>query len=128
LDSKKLNGKKLDSKKLNDKKLDDKLDDKKLDDKKLERVDIIFDYSSLTIECQPLVIVYDIIVEGPDLIVKQLSNLYIRNIVNLTVKTFESINLENNRCFLSRPDIRAETRRQRRVMLPVSKPSLNIRI
>jgi hypothetical protein len=123
-----LNGKKLDNKKLDDKKLDDKLDDKKLDDKKLERVDIIFDYSSLTIECQPPVITYDIIVEGPDLIVKQLSNPHIKNIVNLTVKTFESINLENNRCFLSRPDIRAETQRQRRAMLPVSKPSLNIRI
>ena len=69
LDSKKLDDKKLDDK-LDDKKLDDKLDDKKLDDKKLERIDIIFDYSSLIIECQPLVIAYDITVEGPDLIVK----------------------------------------------------------
>jgi hypothetical protein len=128
LDGKKLNGKKLDGKKLDDKKLDNKLDDKKLDNKKLKRVNIIFDYGSPIIECQPPVIAYNIIVEGPDLIVKQLSNPYIRNIVNLTVKTFELINLENNRCFLSRPDIQAETRRQRRAMLLVSKPSLNIRI
>jgi hypothetical protein len=117
----------LDDKKLDDKKLDSKkLDSKKLDGQKLERVDIIFDYGS-AIECQPQVIAYDITVEGPDLIVKHLFNPRIRKIVNETVKTFESINLENNRCFPNRPDIRAETRRQRRAVLPVSKPSLNIR-
>jgi hypothetical protein len=50
--------KKLDDKKM-DKKLDDeKLDDKKLDNKKLERVDIIFDYGSPTIDCQPRVMIF----------------------------------------------------------------------
>jgi hypothetical protein len=68
---------------------------KVLDDKKLERVDIIFDYGSPTIECQPPVIAYSITVEGPDFIVKQLFHLSIRQTVNYTVKTFESINLEN---------------------------------
>jgi hypothetical protein len=44
--------KKLDDKKLDNKKVDNKkVDDKKVDDKKLEQVDIIFDYSLLTIEC-----------------------------------------------------------------------------
>lgn len=80
-----------------DNKLDGKkLNGKKLDDKKLERVDIIFDYGSPAIECQSPVIAYDITVEGPDLIVNQLSNPHIRKIVNLTVETFESINLEHN--------------------------------
>jgi hypothetical protein len=97
------------------------------DDKKLERVDIIFDYGSPTIEWQPPVMAYSITVEGPDLIVRQLFHPSIRQIVNHTVKTFESINLENGRCFPSRADTRAETQRQRRAVLPVSKPSFNIR-
>ncbi|KAH6667478.1 hypothetical protein B0J14DRAFT_602392 [Halenospora varia] len=118
-DDKKLDDKKMDDKKLDDKKLDDeKLDDKKLDDKKLERVDIIFDYGSPTIDCQPQVMIYSITVEGSDLIIKQRFNPNIRKFVNLTVETFESINLENNRCFPIRADIRAETRRQRRAVLP----------
>jgi len=97
------------------------------DDKKLERVDIIFDYSSPTIECQPPVIAYSITVEGQDLNVEEIFHPNIRQIVNLTVETFESINLENGRCFPSRPDTRAETRRQRRAVLLVSKPSFNTR-
>jgi hypothetical protein len=52
LDDKKLDNKKLDGKKLNSKKVDSKkVDNKKVDSKKLERVDIIFDYSLLTIKC-----------------------------------------------------------------------------
>jgi len=93
----------------------------------LERVDIIFDYGSLTIDCQPQVMIYSITVEGSDLIIKQRFNLNIRKFVNLTIETFESINLENNRCFPIRADIRAETRRQRRAVLPVSKASFNMR-
>lgn len=72
-----------------------------LDDKKLERVDIIFNYGSPTIECQPRVMAYSITVKDPDLIVEQLFHPSIRQIVNRTVKTFESINLENGRCFPS---------------------------
>jgi len=41
---------KVDDKKVNNKKIDDKVDDGKVDDKKSERVNIIFDYSSLIIE------------------------------------------------------------------------------
>jgi hypothetical protein len=99
---------------------------KKSDDKS-ERVDIILDYGSLTIEGQPRVMIYSITVEGSDLTIKQHFNPNGRKFVNLTVGTFESINLENNRCFLIRTDIRAETRRKRRPVLPVSKSSLNIR-
>jgi hypothetical protein len=95
-----------------------KLDDQKLDDEKL--VDIVFDYGIPTIRCQPSVIAYAIEVKGPDLIVTQLSEPYIRGFVNRTVDTYDEINFENNRCFPIRPDIRAETQRQRRAMLPVS--------
>jgi hypothetical protein len=91
-----LNGKKLDNK---------KLDNKTLNNKKLKQVNIIFNYGSLTIKCQPLVIIYNITVKGLDLIVKQISNPQIRNIINRTIKTFKSINLKNNQCFLSQLDI-----------------------
>jgi hypothetical protein len=103
-----------------DKKVDDKkVDCEKVDGEKLDRVDIIFDYGSPTTECQPRVMAYSITVEGSDLTIKQLPHPNIRTFVNLTVKTFKSINLENNRCFPNRPDIRAETRRLRRPVLPV---------
>jgi hypothetical protein len=109
-----------DGKKVDDKKMDDKkVDSEKVDSEKLDRVDIIFDYGSPTTECQPRVMAYSITVEGSDLTIKQLPHPNIRTFVNLTVKTFESINLENNRCFPNRPDIRAETRRLRRPVLPV---------
>ena len=71
--------------------------------------------------------IYSITVEGSDLTIKQRFNPNIRKFVNLTVETFESINLENNRCFPIRVNIRAETRRQRCAVLPVSKSSFNIR-
>jgi hypothetical protein len=116
-----------DDRKVDDKKIDDKVDDGKVDDGKSERVDIIFDYGSPTIECQPRVMAYSITVEGSDLAIKQLSNPNIRQFVNLTVMTFEEINLENHRCFPTRSDIRAETQRQRRAVLPISKSSFNIR-
>ncbi|KAH8650240.1 hypothetical protein BGZ60DRAFT_534346 [Tricladium varicosporioides] len=104
-----------------DKKLDDKkLDDEKLDGEKLERVDIIFDYDLPTIKCQPLVMAYSIVVEGSDLTIKPLFNPNIRQFVNRTVDAYSEINFENNRCFPIRPDIRAETRRQRLAMLPVA--------
>jgi len=74
---------------------DKKLDDKKLDNKKLERVDIIFDYGSLTIECQPRVTIYSITVEGSDLTIKQRFNPNIRKFMNLAVETFEQ-RLEDN--------------------------------
>jgi hypothetical protein len=140
-DDKKVDGKKVDDNKVDDNRVDDnrvddkvddnrvdkKVDGEKVDSKKLGRVDIIFDYGSPIIECQPRVMAYSITVEGSDLTIKQLSHPNIRKFVNLTVKTFESINLENNRCFPNRPDIRAETQRQRRAVLPVSKSSFNIR-
>jgi hypothetical protein len=132
VDGNKADGEKVDGNKVDDNKVDDnrvdseKVDSEKVDGKKLERVDIIFDYGSPTIECQPRVMAYSITVEGSDLTIKQLSHPNIRKFVNLTVKTFESINLENNRCFPNRPDIRAETRRQRRAVLPVSKSRFNI--
>lgn len=94
-------------------------DNKKLDGRRLERVDIIFDYGLPTIDCQPPVIAYTITVESPNLIVKQLSNPRIRQFVNLTVKTSESINLEIIRRFPCQPDIRAVTRSQRRAILPL---------
>lgn len=116
--------KKLDNKELDDKKVDNKkVDDKKVDDKKLERVDIIFDYGLPTIKCQPRVMAYSIAVEGSDLTIKPLFNPNIRQFVNRTVDTYNEINFENNRCFPIRPDTRAETRRQRRAMLPVVSPS-----
>jgi hypothetical protein len=125
-DDKKLDDKKLDDKKLDDKELvddkkveDRKVDDRKVDNRKVERVDIIFDYGLSTIKCQPRVMAYSIAVEGSDLAIKPLSNPNIRQFVNRTVDTYNEINFENNRCFPIRPDIRAETRRQRRAMLPV---------
>jgi hypothetical protein len=127
VDDNRVDGEKVDGEKVDGEKVDgEKVDGEKVDGKKLERVDIIFDYGSPTIECQPRVMAYSITVEGSDLTIKQLSHPNIRKFVNLTVKTFESINLENNRCFPNRPDIRAETRRQRRAVLPVSKSSFNI--
>jgi hypothetical protein len=126
-DSEKVDDNKVDSEKMDSEKVDsEKVDGEKVDNKKLERVNIIFDYSLPIIEYQPRVIAYSIIVEGSDLTIKQLSHPNIRKFVNLTVKIFESINLENNRCFPNRPDIRAETRRQRHTVLPVSKSSFNI--
>ena len=124
LDSEKLDNEKLDSEKLDDKKLDDeKLDDQKVDDKKLERVNIISDYGLLTIKCQPRVMAYSIAVEGSDLTIKPLFNPNIRQFVNRTVDAYNEINFENNRYFPIRPDTRAETRRQRRAVLPAVSPS-----
>ena len=97
------------------------------DEKKSERVDIIFDYGSPIVDCQPPVITYAVTVDGLDLIVKQLSNPQTRPIVNRTVEAYRSINLETCRSFPNRPDIRAETRRKRLAMLPVSKLSSNVR-
>ncbi|PMD51577.1 uncharacterized protein K444DRAFT_669335 [Hyaloscypha bicolor E] len=119
VDDNKVDNNRVDGEKVDGEKVDgEKVDGEKVDDKKLERVDIIFDYGLPIIECQPRVIAYSITVEGSDLTIKQLSHPNIRKFVNLTVKIFESINLENNRCFPNRPDIRAETRRQRHTVLP----------
>ena len=74
-------------------------DDKKLDNNKLERVDIIFDYGS--IERQPPVMVYSVTVEGPNLVVKQLSNLYIRKLA-FTITSWIHV-LEISRHLLSSP-------------------------
>jgi hypothetical protein len=124
LDNKKSDGEKLDGKKVDNKKVDgEKVDDKKVDSKKLEQVNIIFDYSLLTIKCQPQVIAYSIAVKSSDLTIKPLFNLNIRQFVNQTVDIYNEINFENNRCFLIRPDIRAETRRQRLAILRVVSPS-----
>jgi hypothetical protein len=81
------------------------------DEKKLERADIIFDYGSTAVA--PTVIAYDVTVDGPDLVVKQLSHPRIRQIVNQAVEAHRLINLETGQNFPSRPDIRAETRRKR---------------
>jgi len=86
LDSEKLDSEKSNSEKLDGEKLDsEKVDTKKVDNKKVERVDIIFDYSLLTIKCQPRVIAYSIVVKGLDLTIKPLFNLNIRQFVNRTV-------------------------------------------
>jgi hypothetical protein len=124
LDDEKSDGEKLDGEKVDDEKVDgEKVDDEKVDGKKLERVDIIFDYGLPTIKCQPRVMAYSIAVEGSDLTIKPLFNPNIRQFVNRTVDTYNEINFENNRCFPIRPDIRAETRRQRLAMLRVVSPS-----
>ena len=91
----KVDGNKVDGNKVDGNKVDDnRVDGEEVDGEKLERVDIIFDYGSPTI--QPRVMAYSITVKGSDLTIKQLSNPNIRTFVNLTVKTFESINLEHN--------------------------------
>jgi len=119
VDGEKVDGEKVDGEKVDGNKVDDnRVDGEEVDGEKLERVDIIFDYGSPTI--QPRVMAYSITVKGSDLTIKQLSNPNIRTFVNLTVKTFESINLEHNRCFPNRPDVRAKTRKLRRAILPVS--------
>jgi hypothetical protein len=116
--------KKLDNKELDNKRIDNKkVDNKKINNKKLEQVNIIFDYNLLTIKCQPRVIVYSIAVKGSDLIIKPLFNPNIKQFVYRTMDIYNKINFENNRYFLIRPDTRAETRRQRRAMLPVVSPS-----
>ena len=119
VDGNKVDGNKVDGNKVDGNKVDDnRVDGEEVDGEKLERVDIIFDYGSPTI--QPRVMAYSITVKGSDLTIKQLPNPNIRTFVNLTVKTFESINLEHNRCFPNRPDVRAKTRKLRRAILPVS--------
>jgi hypothetical protein len=48
-------------------------------------------------------------------------------VLKLTVETYDSINVENNRRFSIPPDIRTATRRQRVAVSPVSRHEFNIR-
>jgi len=80
-------------------------------EKRHERVDIICDYGAST-NNKPPVIAYDVIIDGPNLIIKQLVHPQIRSRVNKEVEAWRQLSAERDGIhFPGRTDLRESQRR-----------------